>query len=61
MKSPCTCACLDTRDRQTDSSDLSVWDGSDAASMGVKVNGLFFMKHFVGQQTDLEQYSKYYG
>ena len=36
--------------------DLSEWDGSD----GVKINRLFFMKLFVGQQSDLEHYSKFY-
>ena len=27
---------------------------------GVKINRLLLMKRFVGQQTDLEQYSKFY-
>ena len=33
--------------------DLSERDGSDGARHGVKINRLLFMKHFVGQQSDL--------
>ena len=37
--------------------DRSEWDGSDAASLESR---LFFIKHYVGQQTDLEQDYKPY-
>ena len=40
---------------------VSQWTGSERCSKhGLKMNRLFFMNRFVGQQTDLEQYSKPY-
>ena len=39
--------------------DLSEWDKSNGTH-GVEINRLFFMQGFVGQQIDLEQYSKPY-
>ena len=41
---------------------LREWDGSDKASINININinWMFSTKYFVGQQTDLEQYSNLY-
>ena len=49
------CIGLDCRDRQSDSFIWSQWTGWERwGKHWVKINKLFFMKSFVGQQTDLE-------
>ena len=51
---------LDSGDRQTNSPVWSLRMGREWCSKhGVKIDRLFFMNSFVGQQTDLEQYSKF--
>ena len=61
VQSYCTCVGLDPRDRQTNSFVWSKWTGWEWwGKHGVKINRLLFMKHFESQQTDLEQYSKFY-
>ena len=61
VKGSSTCVGLDPRDRRTDSFAWFQWTGWKwCGKHGVKINRLLFMKHFVGQQTDLEQYSKFY-
>ena len=62
VKSPCTCVGLYRKDQQTNTFVWSQCMGWESFSKhGVKINRLFFMKGFVGQQTDLEKYLKYTG
>ena len=61
VKTSCTCVGLDPRDQQTNFFVWSPWMGWEWCSKhGVKRDGLFFIKGFAGQQTDLEQCSKFY-
>ena len=47
-------------DRQIPLLDLSKRDGSDGTQAWSEDKQAVFIKHFVGQQTDFEQYSKVY-
>ena len=59
VKSSCTCVGLDPRDRQANCFAWSQWMAWESCGkLGVKISTLLLMKHNVGQQTDLEQYSK---
>ena len=61
VKSSCTCVVVDLRGWLSNSFAWSQWTGWEwLGKHGVKINGLFFLKGFVGQQTDVEQYSKSY-
>ena len=61
VKSSCACVGLVPRDRQTNSLVWSQWTEWEwCGKHGVKINRLVFMKRLVGQQTDLEQYSKFH-
>ena len=60
VKSSCTCVDLDPRDRQTNAFVWSQQWWKWCGKRGAKINRLFDMQGFVGQQTDLEQYSKSY-
>ena len=61
VKGSFACVVWDTRDQQTNSFAWSQWMGwKRCGKHGVEINRLFFMKTFGGQQTDLEQCSKFY-
>ena len=61
VKSSCACVRLDPGDSQTDSFAWSQWTGWEWwGKHGGKINRLLFIKRFLGQQPDLEQYSKFY-
>ena len=61
VKRSCTCVGLLTLGSDRLIPLIDLWTGSEWwGKHTVKINRLFFMKHLAGQQTDLEQYSKFY-
>ena len=61
VKSSCTCAGLDPEEWRTNSFAWYQWTGWKWwGQHRVRISRLLFMKSFVGQQTDFEQYSKVY-